>query len=196
MNEHVKAPGRRVWTLGDLDRLSALGFFGEHERVELIGGELYQMAPKGIRHEVVRGLITRRLNQLLPSPLTLEAEMGWRPSRQIYLEPDILIAPVQKRMPLVDPEHVLLLIEIAKSSLEHDHSLKAETYARLGIRDYWVVDAVTLSTRFHRAPSPDGYGNVEDHAATETLVPLLAPELALRLADLDVGEDDLDDRDP
>jgi len=197
MNEVVKAPSRRTWSLDELDRLAAHGYFGEHEHVELIGGELYQMAPKGIRHEIIRGEVADRLSEhILRSDMKLRIELGWRPTGTHYLEPDILIGRAQRDMPRIAASDVLLVIEIAWSSLDHDQELKAATYAALGIVDYWVVDAVSLSTRAHRRASEGQFADVSDHLATETLVPLCVPGLTLHLADFDFGTDGLDECKP
>ncbi len=197
MNEVVKAPTRRKWSLDELDRLAAHGFFGEHEHVELIGGELYQMAPKGIRHEIIRGELADRFGeQLSGSGLKLRVELGWRPTVAHYLEPDILIGRAQRDMPRILSRDVLLVIEIAMTSLDHDQGLKAETYADLGIADYWVIDAVSLSTRVHRRPAERRFAVVSDHPPTETLVSLHVPGLTLRLADFEFGTDGLEERDP
>ena len=64
---------------------------------------------------------------------------------------------------------------------------KAALYAALGVREYWVVDAQTLTTRVHREPSADGYATVMKVPPSETLVPPLAAPLAVRLADPDLG---------
>jgi Uma2 family endonuclease len=196
MNEVVKAPARRRWSLDELDRLAAHGFFGEHEHVELIGGELYQMAPKGIRHERVRGLVSKTITRRLSASADLYQELGWRPDGVTYLEPDLMVCRATSLPPEIRPHDVLLVIEIAMSSLDHDQGLKAETYAGLGIADYWVIDAVSLSTRLHRKPSQRRYEEISNHPATETLVPLDVAGLTLRLADFEFGTDGLDERDP
>ena len=196
MNEVVKAPTRRKWSLDELDRLAAHDFFGEHEHVELIGGELYQMAPKGIRHERVRGLVSKAITRRLPASLDLYQHLGWRPGGRAYLEPDLIICHAASLPPEILSRDVLLVIEIAMTSLDHDQGLKAETYADLGIADYWVIDAVSLSTRVHRRPAERRFGEVSDHPPTETLVPLHVPGLTLRLADFEFGTDGLEERDP
>ena len=75
------------------------------------------------------------------------------------------------------PADVLLAIEVAHSSLRFDTTTKARLYAALGVRDYWVIDAETLTTRVHRGPSPQGYASVAgggaggDPRAAADLVP-------------------------
>lgn len=82
---------------------------------------------------------------------------------------------------------VLLVVEIADSSLRFDIGRKAAPYAGFGVRELWVVDAVRLSTRVFQ-PSVDGYREIQDFAVPDRLVPLVAPDaFALRLTDLDMA---------
>lgn len=196
MNEQVKAPTRRKWTLAELDRLSEHGFFGEHEHVELIGGEPIAMPAKGVRHERVRGIVSKWMSRQLPLGLEHYQGLGWRPGFGIYLEPDLLVTDAAAVPPAIPAAKVSLVVEFAKSSLDYDHGLKAMTYATIGVADYWVVNAVTLSTRIHREPSSHGFRSVVELPATAQLVPLLVPQLTLRLADFDFGDDGLGEEDP
>ena len=62
--------------------------------------------------------------------------------------------------------------------------LKADLYARHGVRDYWVIDLNARRMHVHRAPSPDGYADVSIADAATPVEALLIPGLVLRLADL------------
>ena len=73
-----------------------------------------------------------------------------------------------------------------KSSLAFDTATKAAQYAALGVREYWVVNAVTLATRVHRGPISSGYGDIHTVAANEPLAALLIPALTISLADLKI----------
>jgi hypothetical protein len=82
---------------------------------------------------------------------------------------------------------VLLVVEIADSSLRYDAGRKAALYGSHGVRECSVIDAVKLKTRVFRAPSGQGYGETRDYRAAERLVPLFAPEaFALSLEQLDL----------
>ena len=61
---------RLAWSLEDLDRLTELGVFAEHDRIELIGGELVPMASEGNRHERVRDEVQDWLMRRLPENLS------------------------------------------------------------------------------------------------------------------------------
>ena len=79
---------------------------------------------------------------------------------------------------------MLLVVEIADSSLRYDMGRKATLYASFGVCELWVIDAVRLTARIFREPAPDGYRETRDFSA-ERIVPLFAPEVfALRLDEL------------
>ena len=80
-----------------------------------------------------------------------------------------------------------LAIEVADTSFEFDTAIKRDRYAALGVREYWVVHAWELTTRVHRALTPQGYGSVVEHGAEAPLVPTLVPEIVVRLADLGIA---------
>ena len=112
-------------------------------------------------------------------------EPGWRPDAETYCEPDIVLFPKRLRhFGKVPGSDVLLLVEVADSTLKYDTAKKAPPYARLGVREYWVINAVNLDTRVHRKPTSSGYGYRRKLTKDALLTPTLLPELALRLTDL------------
>jgi Uma2 family endonuclease len=174
------------WTFAEFERLTELGFFTEDDRVELIGGELVPMSPKGNRHDRVCGELHLWFRRNLSPAFDWHPEPGWHADEANYFEPDFLLGPAGFDRTSIDPAHISLLIEVAHSSLAFDTTTKAGQYAALGVREYWVVNAVTLATRVHRRPAPGGYGDVHAVAANEPLAALLIPSLTIRLADLKI----------
>jgi Uma2 family endonuclease len=165
----------------------AAGVMEEDERVELIGGELVPMSPKGIRHEVVKRALLDRWIRARPEEVHIAPETTFRLSEDTYLEPDVVIYPRASGLQGLTGASVLLVVEIADSSLRYDIGRKAALYASFGIRELWVIDAVRLTARVFREPAPDGYRDPRDFVAAERLVPLVAPEaFALRLDALEL----------
>lgn len=72
-------------------------------------------------------------------------------------------------------------MEVADTSLAYDRGPKIETYTSFGVREVWVVDAVSLVTRVHRDLRAPGYNEIFDAPASETL---RAASLAMCLVDL------------
>jgi Uma2 family endonuclease len=175
------------WTLAEFERLTELGILAEDDRIELIGGELVPMSPKGNRHERVCGAIHNWLRRHLHGDIDYHPEPGWHADASNYFEPDFLVGPAGFDRTSIPPADVLLLIEVAHSSLAFDTTTKAGQYAALGVREYWVVDAVSLATRVHRGPAAAGYAEKSTVAPDELLTASLIPSLSVRLADLRLG---------
>ena len=177
---------RLRWTTAQLIHLAELGVFRAEDRLELIGGEIVPMSPIGRRHEVVAEEIEDALRRTALAHVRVRAKPQFNLEDDTYVEPDIFVHPDTIRSYDVRGGTVLLVIEVAKTSLEYDLGTKAETYAKHGVCDYWVVDADTLATRIHRQPGPSGYADIRDIPPAQTITPLLIPELALSLGQLDL----------
>ena len=176
---------RRRFTVAEVEAMAAAGVMDEDERVELIGGELVPMSPKGSHHEVVKAALLDHWIRARPEEVRLAPETTFRLSEDTYLEPDIVIYPRTSGLRGLTGANVLLVVEIADSSLRYDIGRKAALYASFGICELWVIDAVRLTTRIFRDPAADGYREARDFGPADRLIPRIAPEtFALRLADL------------
>lgn len=164
----------------------AAGILQDDEPYELIGGDLVAMAPKNRRHEVLRTELHAMLARRCPSRLKIAAETPLHLTGGDAPEPDIIVYPARLKAPDVGGGDVVLVIECADTSLSWDLGRKAALYASASVVDYWVINANTHVTTVHRDPTVAGFGVVSEHPPGATLVPLLAPELAVRLADLDL----------
>jgi Uma2 family endonuclease len=178
---------RRRFTVAEVEAMVAAGVMEEDERVELIGGELVPMSPKGNHHEVVKTALLARWYRASPGDVLLTPETTFRLSEDTYLEPDIVIYPRTSGLRGLTGASVLLVVEIADSSLRYDTGRKAALYASFGIRELWVIDAVRLTTRVFREPAADLYRDARDFGPAEQLAPLVAPGVfSLRLDELEL----------
>ncbi len=175
------------WSLAEFERFIDLGILTEDDRVELIGGELVPMAAKGVAHENVKGELQDWLHGNLPRRYRIVTELGWRPGSDTYCEPDLIVFPRSfKTLSKVPGSAALLIIEIADTTLKSDLTTKAALYARLAVREYWVVNSFTLETHVHRNPSQGAYLEVKLRKPATVLKPLLLPGVELRLKDLEI----------
>ena len=181
----AKGLPRRRFTVAEVEAMVEAGVMEEDERVELIGGELVPMSPKGNHHEVVKTALLRRWFRLAPDEIDLTPETTFRLSEDTYLEPDVVVYPATLEPKDLNGPNVLLVVEIADSSRRYDMGRKAKLYAGFGVRELWVIDAVKLTARIFREPEAGGYREARDFASAEQMVPLFAPEdLGLRLDEL------------
>jgi Uma2 family endonuclease len=79
------------------------------------------------------------------------------------------------------PADVLLLVEVADSSLRYDRAVKLPLYARAGIGEVWIVDLRRRVVDVHRTPAGDAYATVETRGPEDTVTLALAPEIAVAL---------------
>jgi Uma2 family endonuclease len=175
---------RRRWLAAEVEQMAEDGYFREDERFELVGGEIVPMSPKGIRHEAIRGVLAFRFSRQAPDDVFVISEPQFNLDDDTYLNPDILVHPARIPTAKVRGGEALLVVEVADTSLRYDLNTKAPIYAVYGVREYWVVNAATLTTMVHRKPSGKGYESVDEVAPAHTLVPLLVPALAVSLGAL------------
>lgn len=173
------------FTLAQYELMAEAGVFdGKHgQRVELIRGEIREMTPIGIQHGDVVDRLTRWSIENLP------AERAWVriqgtltvPALESAPEPDVLwLVPKDYSQGHPGPEDVLLLIEVAESSLAEDTGEKAQLYAEAGIADYWVVNLVDNCVEVFRDPQPSGYTSRQTRRSDEEIRPLALPDVALK----------------
>jgi len=158
------------------------GVFRDGERVELIGGELVEMSPQGPLHWDVTHVLSRWFFRTLPEDLTAASQGPLRLSEYHEPEPELFVFPYGIRVNDVRGPDVLLVVEVAYSSLDFDLKIKAPIYAEHGVREYWVVDVEGRRTLVHRLGNDRAYGEPQSVAFD---APLGVPGgLSLVIADL------------
>jgi Uma2 family endonuclease len=180
-------PHRYRLTVAEYHRLGENGIFDEDSRVELIEGDLIAMPPIGEQHASK----TRRLNRLfslqvgdtaivdVQNPVMLDARSEPQPD-MVLLKP----RPDFYEIAHPRPEDVLLLIEVSDSTLRYDRDTKVPLYARAGIPEVWLLDVAGQRLEIYRRPSPEGYREIHYPAPTDSIAPVLLPELSLSVASL------------
>jgi Uma2 family endonuclease len=150
----------RPLTIDDYHRMIATGIISEGERIELISGQIFNMAAKGTRHTVST---TRLMRELL---LSIEQRAIVRCQDPITLpnnsepEPDIVIARLRTDEYLDShpaPADIILVIEVADSTLNFDRNTKLAIYAAAGISEYWIVNLVDDRLEIYRQPEGSIY---------------------------------------
>jgi Uma2 family endonuclease len=169
---------KKLFTVRELSRMEEAGLF-QDERVELIHGEIFLM-PTGSRHQAR----VDRLTALLGSNVSGRAIV--RIQGPLFLdnynlpEPDAML--IKSRPDFYEhkhpgPEDVLLIMEIADSSLERDREVKLALYAIAGIRECWIEDIQADTLLVFRDPMEDHYHTILKFQRGQTLAPLALPEV-------------------
>lgn len=169
-------------SVDEVYELTEAGVLREGERFELIDGEIVPMAAaKASWHTMMEGKLIEALVRALSGEARLFPASSITFAPDLLLEPDLAVWPRTILSRDVRGPDLLLLVEIADSSLSYDLRVKAPLYARHGVREYWVVDAVRQTIRVHRAPTPDGYTDVEEYEAHDDVSAAFLPGVTVRL---------------
>lgn len=177
---------RRRLTVEDFHRMGDAGIFGEDDRVELLEGELVNMAPVNSLHAGTVNILTRTFSKLYPrvivavqNPLALSA------TSEVY--PDLmLLRPRHDDYASSNPGpgDVLLVAEVAHTTLRYDAGTKARLYAQHGVAELWVLAVEKQDLLVFREPSLDGYRDTFTLDRGDSITPLLLPDFDVRVADL------------
>ena len=180
-------PTRRRFDVGAYYRMADTGILAPKDRVELIDGEIVEMAPIGSAHGgttthlatlVARAVADGVVQASVQGPLRLDA----------FNEPQPDLMLLRPRADDYTASHptaadVLLLVEVADSSQAFDRGPKLDLYARHAVPEVWIVDLPGRSVEVCRSPGPDGYA--ERRRLTEGIVaPMLVPGLEIDVAAL------------
>jgi Uma2 family endonuclease len=136
------------------------GIFHEDDRVELIDGELFQMASIGSPHAAVVIRLTSRFGALAAERYLVSTQNPLQIPPYTEPQPDIVL--LRPRADgyygsLPQPSDVLLLVEVADSRLEWDRDVKIPIYGRHGVIESWLVDLQHRTVTVFRDPVQDGY---------------------------------------
>lgn len=163
-------------------RMAETGVLPRNARVELIEGEVLDMATVGTRHYAMVSRLTRLIVQAVGNRAVVAPQLPIVLDN--FSEPETDLAVLLPRddfyaSKLPTGRDALLVIEVADSSIDYDLRVKAPLYARHGVPEYWVVDLNARALRFFRACDGERYTDI---TATET-----PRRLALPGVEIDLG---------
>lgn len=150
------------FTLAEYHRLIELGFLTEDDRVELIRGELVQMAAKGTPHSVCNTKLVRELDRLVGDRVVVRGQEPIMLPTDSEPEPDVVIVKGQPDDYLSNhpyPNDILLVIEVSDSTLVYDQTVKLFLYAEDQIQDYWIINLIVNQLEWYSQPYQDTQGN-------------------------------------
>jgi Uma2 family endonuclease len=163
------------------------GILTEDDRVELIEGELVAMSPIGSGHPGGVNALNHLLVRAARDRAVVAVQNPVRLSDHTEPQPDFAVLrprPDFYRGKIPVAADVLLLVEVADSSLRFDRLVKLPLYARHGIAEVWIVDLAGQAVELCRDPRPEGYARIHRAGRGETIAPEAMPDLALRVDDI------------
>ena len=149
------AVSRHRLTVADFRRMGEVGILGPEDRVELIAGEIIDMSPIGSLHAALVARLASTLGQRVGETAIIWTQNPLALDDTSQPQPDLAV--LRPRADFYAAAHpgpvdVLLVIEVADTSLAYDLGTKVPLYARHGIPEVWLIDAATRQIRVFRRP--------------------------------------------
>ncbi len=178
------AVSKRLFTADEYHQMVKGGILAEDDRVELIDGEVLAMTPIGPRHGTSADRATRALILAAGDRAIVRTQGSVCLGAYTEPQPDVVLLRARAdgyatRHP--GPGDILLVIEVADSSLEYDRDVKAPLYAKTGIPEYWLVNLRDNVLIRHRQPEQGVYRSVDTFSSRQTLAPALLPNCSLSI---------------
>lgn len=182
------APHRKRWTRRECEFLVQSGLLTG--RYELVNGEVISKTGQNPPHAyVIRRLVTWLATAFGDDRVSIQLPIDVAQADNEVNEPEpdasVLARPADNFLSgNPGPSDLLLVIEVADTTVRFDLRSKAALYARAGIADYWVIDLPGRRIVVHRRPSPEGYSEVLEYSESETVSPLSRPDAGVPVTDL------------
>ena len=178
---------RHRFTVDDYYRMARAGVLGEDDRVELIDGEVVDMPPIGPGHSSSVARIGKTFERALGDVALVWTQNPLRLDRYTEPEPDVALVRTRSdfyRSAHPGPDDILLVVEVADTTLAADRSIKMPLYARHGVPEAWLVDVRGDVIHVYRDPAADGYRVVSTYRRGDRLAPLAFADCVFEVSDL------------
>ena len=174
------------WTKEQYHRMGDAGLF-QDKRVELIEGEIIEMAPMNAPHWTAVGLVGDALRHVFSSGYVVADQLPVSLINESEPEPDAAVIRGNWRdFKEALPSSAALVVEVSDTTLAYDQGDKMRLYARAAIPEYWIVDLNARQLIVHRQPDAtnERFNFVQILNESDNIAPLEAPQSNIAIADL------------
>lgn len=173
---------KRRFNIFQYHQMNKAGILLEDDRVELINGEIIEMSPIGRKHTACVNRLNSLFSELLGKRVIVAVQNPIILNNLSEPQPDIAL--LKPRADFYEaghpqPQDILLLIEVADSSLEYDRDVKIPLYANSGILEVWLVDILEQTITVYRQPRENGYSEIKTFQRGEILDILAFTEMKI-----------------
>ena len=178
---------RHRLTVHDFHRMGEAGILPVEGRMELIQGEIIDMAPIGSRHAAIVNRANLLFVQAVAGRAIVSVQNPIILGEHSEPEPDLaLIQPREDFYALALPraDEVLLIVEVADTTLRYDREIKIPLYARHGIPEVWLIDVEGRALTVFETPADGRYRDERRVRPLSGLVPKALPGVEVDLSRL------------
>jgi Uma2 family endonuclease len=178
---------RRLFTVKEYHQMLDIGILSRDDRVELIEGEIIQMAAIGTRRASCAKQLIEIFQKLSENLAILDVKNHVQLSKQTELKPDAVLLKLRDdNCEIAHPtaSEVLLLIEITDSTTDNDRGIKIPLYARSMIPEVWAIDVTENILEVYRQPTPNGYILILKLDRCQEIAPIAFPDFTISVGAL------------
>jgi Uma2 family endonuclease len=180
-------PKRHIINVDEYYRMAEVGLLAPDARVELIEGEVIDMAPIGSTHAGIVNFLMRTLDRSVGERAVITVQQPVR--LDLHSEPQPDVAVLKARSDLYRKSHptasdVLLLIEVSDTTLRFDLGAKLALYARQAVPEVWVVDVAGKQVHRMREPTGDSYQSISILNISDSIEVAAFPDIKIALGEL------------
>jgi Uma2 family endonuclease len=160
--------------------MAEAGILKAQDRVELIEGEILQMAAVGVKHAATVKRLNRLFYQRLDDRVLIGVQDPVQLSETSEPQPDLaLLKPREDYYATGHPQlpDLFLLVEVADSTVDYDRTIKMPLYAKVGVPEAWLIDLVSRTIEVYRKPQNSGYQSLVILQADEFLSIEACPDI-------------------
>lgn len=185
MGAEITLP-RRALSVAEYHWMGEVGLFAPDERLELIHGDVVTMAPIGGPHLHLVNVLAQLFSMQVGRSAVVSVQNPISIPPDSEPQPDIVLLRPEcwGRAAVPIAADVLLVIEVADTTLVRDRGVKIPLYARHGVSEAWLFDAATELVAVFRDPSPEGYRTELSPGRDAIISPQLRPDVAIPLAEV------------
>ena len=157
-------------SVDEYERMGEAGIFGPNTRLELLEGAIYKLPPISPPHAAGVTYLSFILNRLFARTLIISAQHPIRLDDYSEPQPDIALLNWRDdfyRHAHPQPADVLLVIEVADTTLDSDRRYKLPLYAKAGIPEAWLVNLPDESIELYAEPSDGAYQTTREFKRDE-----------------------------
>jgi Uma2 family endonuclease len=176
----------RSITSADYYQMIESGIIREGEKVELISGQIFTMSAKGTRHTLSTRKLFKQLLALIGYQADVQSQDPITLPNNSEPEPDIVIARLRSddyANSHPAPADIILVIEVADSSIKFDRDTKAPLYATAGISEYWIVNLIDNQLEIYRQPEGSIYTSIQIVTPPRSINLPQFPEILVQISD-------------
>jgi Uma2 family endonuclease len=185
--ERPKAPTRRRLDTDVYYKMAEAGILTDARHVELIDGEIIDMAAIGSPHAAVTNRLARRFARALRDEATLvNVQSPLRLDPYNEPQPDLMLLRSRDddyRASHPSAADVLLLVEVSETSLVYDRGIKLVLYAKFEVPEVWIIDLPGSAVEIYREPK-DGVYVLRERLTDGLLAPALVPGVTIDVTGL------------